>query len=75
LYYATSKNQKDWAIRRKLDFLSIYYYMHTKHKGNIAYSSVVLELQKHEFNVFAEIGDYSKIDLIAEKSGILKKFK
>jgi len=49
--------------------------MHTKHKGNIAYSSVVLELQKHEFNVFAEIGDYSKIDLIAEKSGILKKFK
>lgn len=49
--------------------------MHSKQKGNIAFSSVVLELQKHEFNVFSEIGDYSRIDLIAEKNNILKKIQ
>ncbi len=49
--------------------------MHTKHKGNIAQSSVVLILQENGFNVFSELGDVSKIDLIAEKGGELRKIQ
>lgn len=49
--------------------------MHSKMKGNIAQSSVVLVLQKNGFNVFSELGDLSRIDLIAEKNGILKKIQ
>lgn len=46
--------------------------MHSKQKGNIAFSSVVLALQKEGFNVFSEIGDYSRVDLIAEKEGVVR---
>lgn len=46
--------------------------MHSKQKGNIAFSSVVLALQKEGFNVFSEIGDYSRVDLIAEKNGVIR---
>ncbi len=45
--------------------------MHSKQKGNIGFTATVLSLQKEGFNVFSEIGDYSKIDLIAEKNGKL----
>jgi len=50
-------------------------FMHSKQKGNIAQSLVVLELQKNGFNVFSEIGDYSKIDIIAEKNGQLTRIQ
>ena len=49
--------------------------MHSKQIGNIASSAVVLELQKRDFNIFSEIGDLSKIDIIAEKDGILKRIQ
>jgi len=49
--------------------------MHTKQKGNIAFSSVVLALQKEGLNVFSEIGDYSRIDLIAEMNGKTKSIQ
>lgn len=49
--------------------------MHSKQKGNIGFTATVLELQKNMFNVFSEIGDYSRVDLIAEKNGILKKIQ
>jgi len=49
--------------------------MHSKQKGNIAFSSVVLELQKHCFNVFTEVGDYSRVDIIAEKDSKLIKIQ
>ena len=42
--------------------------MHSKQKGNVGFTATVLELQKNLFNVFSEIGDYSKIDLIAERN-------
>lgn len=46
--------------------------MHSKQKGNIGFSSVVLALQKEGLNVFSEIGDNSRIDLIAELNGKTK---
>lgn len=49
--------------------------MHSKLKGNLAQTTVVLALQREDLNVFTELGDYSKIDLIAEKNGILKKIQ
>ena len=49
--------------------------MHSKQKGNIAFSSVVLDLQKHGFNVFTEVGDYSRVDIIAEKNSKLIKIQ
>ncbi len=50
-------------------------YMHSKLKGNIAQSLVILTLQKQGLNVFSELGDFSKIDLIAELNGILKRIQ
>lgn len=47
----------------------------SKHKGNIAQSAVILELQKHGFNVFTESGDLSRIDIIAEKENRLFKIQ
>lgn len=55
--------------------LEIWTGMHSKLKGNIASTTTVLELQKRGFNVFSEIGDYSRIDLIAEKNSILRKIQ
>jgi len=40
--------------------------MHSKTKGNIAEAAVALALSKMGCNVFRELGDLSKIDLIAE---------
>lgn len=45
--------------------------VHSKQKGNIASSAVIYRLNKDGYNVFHELGDLSKIDLIAEKNGIL----
>ena len=49
--------------------------MHNKQKGNIGVATTVLALQKHGFSVFSELGDYSRIDLIAEKEGKLKSIQ
>lgn len=45
--------------------------MHSKQKGNIAEAAVELDLKLKGYSVFTEIGDYSKIDLIAEKNSKL----
>ena len=49
--------------------------MHSKLKGNIGEAAVVLALQKAGYKVFKELGDLSKIDLIAEKNGKLIRFQ
>lgn len=49
--------------------------MHSKNKGNIAQSSVVLAPHEQGLNVFAELGDLSRIDLIAELNGCLRKIQ
>ena len=43
--------------------------MHSKRKGNIGQTAVAKELTKLGYSVFVELGDISKIDLIAEKNG------
>jgi len=43
--------------------------MNSKRKGNIGEMAVALELAKHEYSVFTEQGDISRIDIIAEKNG------
>ncbi len=40
--------------------------MHPKQKGNIGSTKVILALQRIGANVFVELGDLSKIDLVAE---------
>lgn len=40
---------------------------HSKLKGNIAESAAILRLTSLGYSVFREIGDLSKVDLIAEK--------
>lgn len=49
--------------------------MHSKRKGNIGEAAVALELSKAEFSVFKELGDISRIDLIAEKEGRLYRIQ
>lgn len=49
--------------------------MHSKQKGNIGQTATILSLQKQRWNVFLEMGDYSKIDIIAEKEGRLVKIQ
>ena len=49
--------------------------MHSKQKGNIGVAATVLALQKQGLSVFSELGDYSRIDLIAEHNGILKSIQ
>lgn len=49
--------------------------MHSKLKGNIGELSVAAELAKLGYCVFKELGDLSKIDLIAEKDGRLIRFQ
>lgn len=50
-------------------------FMYSKQKGNIAFSSVILELQKQRFNVFTESGDLSRVDPIAERDCKLAKIQ
>jgi len=49
--------------------------MHSKQKGNIGVAATVLALQKQGLSVFSELGDYSRIDLIAECNGSLKSIQ
>jgi hypothetical protein len=48
---------------------------HSKQKGNLGYSSTIKELHKLGVNVFVELGDYSKVDLIAEFEKTLIKIQ
>lgn len=43
--------------------------MHSKAKGNIGEAAVILALVSQGFCVFRELGDLSRIDLVAEKGG------
>lgn len=43
--------------------------IHSKHKGNLGSSATIKELHKLNYAVFIELGDLSKVDLIAEKDG------
>ena len=46
---------------------------HSKQKGNLGFSATLKELHKLGYNVFSEIGDNSKIDMIVEvKSNLIK---
>jgi|SRR6185369_4026822 len=49
--------------------------MHTKRKGNIGQLAMALFLAKHQYSVFTEQGDISKIDVIAEKDGKVLRFQ
>lgn len=49
--------------------------MHSKMKGNVGELKVAAALSKMGFHVFTELGDLSKIDLIAEKDGKLTKIQ
>jgi len=48
---------------------------HSKQKGNLGYSATIKELHKLGVNVFTELGDFSKIDLIAEINQKLVKIQ
>lgn len=48
---------------------------HSKQKGNLGFSSTIKELHKLGVNVFVELGDNSKTDLIVEINGKLIKFQ
>lgn len=48
---------------------------HSKQKGNLGFSSTVKELHKLGINVFSEIGDLSRIDIIAEIEDKLVKIQ
>jgi hypothetical protein len=43
-----------------------YMITHSKQKGNLGFSATLKEIHKLGYNVFSEIGDYSKIDMIVE---------
>lgn len=49
--------------------------MHNKRKGNVGQQALAYWLVEHGFSVFAEVGDISKVDLIAEKDGRLIRFQ
>lgn len=49
--------------------------MHSKSKGTIGELSIATDLAKQGFFVFKELGDLSKIDLIAEKETKLYKIQ
>ncbi len=49
--------------------------MHSKNKGNIGELSIAAELSKMGYCVFTELGDLSKVDLIAELDDRLIKIQ
>lgn len=49
--------------------------MDTKHIGTIGELAVAEELMRRGWEVFTEMGDNSKIDLIANKDGLLRKIQ
>lgn len=48
---------------------------HSKQKGNLGFSATLKELHKLGYNVFTEIGDNSKIDMIVEVQSKLIKLQ
>ena len=48
---------------------------HSKQKGNLGFSATLKEIHKLGYNVFSEIGDYSKIDMIVEYNSRLIKIQ
>lgn len=48
---------------------------HSKQKGNLGFSATLKEIHKLGYNVFTEIGDYSKIDMIVELNSKLIKIQ
>ena len=48
---------------------------HSKQKGNLGFSATLKELHKLGYNVFTEIGDNSRIDLIVEVENKLIKLQ
>jgi hypothetical protein len=48
---------------------------HSKQKGNLGFSATLKEIHKLGYNVFTEIGDYSKIDMIVEYNSKLIKIQ
>ena len=48
---------------------------HSKQKGNLGFSATLKEMHKLGYNVFSEIGDYSKIDMIVEYNSRLIKIQ
>jgi len=49
--------------------------IHSKHKGNLGSSATIKELHKLNYSVFVELGDLSKVDLIAERDKKLIKIQ
>ena len=49
--------------------------MHSKAKGNVGEMAVAKDLMLKGYAVFTELGDLSKVDLIAIKEGELKKIQ
>ena len=52
-----------------------YMITHSKQKGNLGFSATLKEIHKLGYNVFTEIGDYSKIDMIVEYNSKLIKIQ
>ena len=48
---------------------------HSKQKGNLGFSATLKEIHKLGYNVFTEIGDFSKIDMIVEVNSKLVKIQ
>lgn len=48
---------------------------HSKQKGNLGFSATLKELHKLGYNVFTEIGDNSRIDMIVEVENKLIKLQ
>lgn len=48
---------------------------HSKQKGNLGFSATIKEIHKLGMNVFVELGDYSKTDLIVEVGSTLVKIQ
>jgi len=48
---------------------------HSKQKGNLGFSATLKELHKLGYNVFTEIGDNSRIDMIVEVESKLIKLQ
>jgi PD-(D/E)XK endonuclease len=57
-----------------IDFIYINM-KHSKQKGNLGFSATLKEIHKLGYNVFSEIGDFSKIDMIIELNNKLIKIQ
>lgn len=68
------KLPEDFCLRMGAFIRGIHkVFVHAKLKGNIGELAVATDLAKRGFCVFTELGDLSKVDLIAEKHNKLYK--